>query len=52
MSRDSRWSNCAVLPGKIRTVGEAMLDKPMVLTVGGATWLVIGALLCFFGYFR
>ena len=41
-----------VFPDKIRTVGEAMLDKPMVMTLGGAIWLVIGALLCFFGYFR
>ena len=28
------------------------LDHPTSLTVAGIIWLAIGALLCFFGYFR
>ena len=35
----------------LETIGEAMLDKPWGLTVGGAVWLIIGIVLCFFGYF-
>jgi hypothetical protein len=38
-------------PGQVRSVGEAMLAKPLAMTVGGAIWLAIGALLCIFGYF-
>ena len=40
------------LPGQTRTIGEKMLDKPAWMTVGGAVWLAIGALLTFLGYFR
>ena len=40
------------LPKLTRSVGETMLDKSAALTVGGAAWAAIGALLCFFGYFR
>ncbi len=40
------------LPKQVKTIGEAMLDKPMAMTVGGAIWIAIGSLLCFFGYFR
>jgi hypothetical protein len=39
-------------PQQIRTFGERMLDKPAAMTVGGAVWLLLGALLCIFGYFR
>jgi hypothetical protein len=39
-------------PDQVRTTGEAMLRKPMTMTIGGAVWLAIGAVLCFFGYFR
>jgi predicted Abi (CAAX) family protease len=39
------------VPGATKAVGEAMLDKPAWMTIGGAVWLAIGALLCFFGYF-
>ena len=28
------------------------LDHPTSLTVAGIIWLLIGAVLCFFGYFR
>lgn len=40
------------LPQQVKTIGAAMLDKPVVMTIGGAAWLAIGALLCFFGYFQ
>jgi hypothetical protein len=40
------------LPQQVKSVGEAMLDKPMAMTIGGAAWFGIGALFCFFGYFR
>jgi hypothetical protein len=39
-------------PQQVRSFGEAMLDKPEVLTIGGVIWLAIGLLLCFFGYVR
>jgi hypothetical protein len=38
------------LPQLTRSVGEKMLDKPAVTTVGGAAWAAVGALLCYFGY--
>jgi hypothetical protein len=41
-----------VAPQQVRSFGEAMLDKPEVLTIGGFVWLAIGLLLCFFGYVR
>jgi hypothetical protein len=40
------------LPGSTRAIGEKMLDKPAWMTIGGVAWLAIGALFCFFGYFR
>jgi hypothetical protein len=41
-----------LMPHQARSIGEAMLDKPEVLTIGGVIWLAIGLLLCFFGYVR
>jgi hypothetical protein len=41
-----------ILPARVRIVGEAMLKSQTALMVGGAGWLVIGALFCFYGYFR
>lgn len=49
----------AVIGGAIRMlcfsavtkIGHAMLDKPRAAIVGGVVWLIIGAVLCFFGYF-
>jgi hypothetical protein len=41
-----------VWPQGTEQMGRAMLKKPMLLTIGGGAWLAIGALLCFFGYFR
>ena len=38
-------------PGSVKSVGTALLGKPWVTTVGGVLWLVIAALLCFYGYF-
>jgi hypothetical protein len=40
------------LPERAKGVGEAMLAKPRAMHIGGAVWLVLGALLCFFGYVR
>jgi hypothetical protein len=40
-----------VLPQMTRNVGETMLDKPALLTVGGAVWAAVGALFCYVGYF-
>ena len=35
----------------VKRVGEAMLDKPLTMTIGGVGWLIIAAVLCFYGYF-
>ena len=37
--------------GWVKRVGEAMLDKPLTMTIGGVGWLIIAAVLCFYGYF-
>jgi hypothetical protein len=39
-------------PNQTRKIGEAMLDKPMAMTVGGAIWAAIGLIFCFYGYIR
>jgi uncharacterized membrane protein len=39
-------------PDRIRSIGESMLDNPIAMTIGGAIWVVIGVLFCFFGYIR
>jgi hypothetical protein len=41
-----------LLPEQVRTLGETMLAKPSTMQVGGAIWLGVGAILCFFGYVR
>jgi hypothetical protein len=33
-------------------MGEAMLDNRTAMSIGGAIWVLIGALFCFFGYIR
>jgi hypothetical protein len=38
-------------PGATKAVGERMLENPAWMTIGGAIWLAIGALLTFLGYF-
>jgi hypothetical protein len=40
------------LPERAKGFGEAMLAKPRAMHIGGAAWLALGALLCFFGYVR
>ena len=50
----------AVIGGAVRllaprqavAVGRTMLGNPSAMTISAAVWLAIGALLCFFGYFR
>lgn len=34
----------------VKKIGNAMLDRPRAAIVGGVVWLIIGAVLCFFGY--
>ena len=41
-----------ILPDRVKGIGEAMLRSQAALMVGGAIWLVFGALFCFVGYFR
>jgi len=40
------------LPDMVRSIGESMLDSRVAMNVGGGIWLVIGAILCIFGYLR
>jgi hypothetical protein len=39
-------------PNQTRKIGEAMLDKPMAMNIGGAVWAAIGLIFCFYGYLR
>jgi hypothetical protein len=39
-------------PDRIRSIGESMLDNSTAMTIGGAIWVLMGAILCFFGYIR
>ncbi|MPZ57942.1 MAG: hypothetical protein GEU91_15875 [Rhizobiales bacterium] len=41
-----------LLPAQVKTIGEKMIRLPMGLTIGGAGWVLFGAVLCFYGYFR
>jgi hypothetical protein len=41
-----------ILPAQVKTVGEAMVKSQAAMMIGGAGWLVIGALLTYLGYFR
>jgi hypothetical protein len=38
-------------PQRAAVKGRIVIANPMIPKIGGATWLAIGALLCFFGYF-
>ena len=35
----------------VKRVGEAMLDKSWAMTIGGVVWLILAAVLCYYGYF-
>jgi predicted phage tail protein len=39
-----------VSPTAVVTIGNAMLDKPGVIRVGGVVWALIGAFLTYKGY--
>ena len=41
-----------VVPQQSESMGRWFMARPARLTVAAAMWLAIGALLCFFGYFR
>ena len=41
-----------LVPEKIEDLGRRVLRTRRVLLVGGIVWAAIGAILCFFGYFR
>ena len=41
-----------VMPQGTESVGRRILKHPQGLTIAAVIWLAIGAVLCFFGYFR
>ena len=41
-----------VMPQGTQEVGRKILKHPQGLTIAAVIWLVIGAVLCLFGYFR
>jgi hypothetical protein len=41
-----------LVPKRALDVGRKLYAKPNVLYVSAGIWLVIGAVLCFYGYFR
>jgi uncharacterized membrane protein len=41
-----------LIPDKVEQFGRSALRTPRMLMIGGLVWTAIGALLCFFGYFR
>jgi uncharacterized membrane protein len=41
-----------LVPEKIEELGRRVLRTRRALLVGGIVWAAIGAILCFFGYFR
>jgi hypothetical protein len=41
-----------ICPQGTERMGQAVIKRPMALTIGGAVWLAIGAILTFFGYVR
>jgi hypothetical protein len=41
-----------VLPQVTERFGRSFLRRPLALPVSGIVWLAVGALLCFYGYFR
>jgi uncharacterized membrane protein len=41
-----------VMPQGTESVGRRILKHPQGLTIAAVIWLALGAVLCFFGYFR
>jgi uncharacterized membrane protein len=41
-----------VIPQGTQKVGRRFLKHPHATTIAAAVWLVVGLVLCFFGYFR
>jgi hypothetical protein len=41
-----------IVPQGTQQVGRRLIAQPVFLTVAAVIWLGIGAVLCFFGYFR
>jgi hypothetical protein len=41
-----------VMPQGTERVGRRIIKHPQGLTIAAVVWLAIGAVLCFFGYFR
>jgi hypothetical protein len=39
-----------IVPQRVSTFGKRALANPMTPKIGATIWLVIGALLCYFGY--
>jgi hypothetical protein len=39
------------LPSAVQSIGGAMLERPAVIRIAGAVWVLIGALLTYKGYF-
>lgn len=39
------------LPSVVESVGGAMIENPVVMRIGGAVWVLIGAFLTYKGYF-
>ena len=40
-----------IFPDSVKSMGSAMLDSPALLTVSGVAYGLLGAALCFLGYF-
>ena len=41
-----------IVPQGTQQIGRRLIAQPIFLTVAAVIWLGIGAVLCFFGYFR
>ena len=41
-----------MVPQGTQQFGRRILAYPHGLTIAGVIWLAVGAVLCFFGYFR
>ena len=39
-------------PQQVAAFARSKLDSPRFLTIAAAIWLIVGALLCYFGYIR